>query len=65
MICRIKPEFAKYIAWPQSNMPPRTLCGLCHGPLPVAEVPLMAWRDNGASVALCDVCVEEVLEIIE
>jgi hypothetical protein len=43
------------IAWGRPDSPRRSLCAICHGPLP--DVPLMMWRDDGAGASFCDPCV--------
>lgn len=62
MIVRVRPCFVSQLTWGRPDSPPSRLCGLCFAALP--PVPLMVWRDDGSCVALCDECVEHVIEVI-
>lgn len=49
------------LAWGRPDAPRRPLCASCHGALP--EVPLIAWREDGATISLCDRCCEQLIEV--
>jgi hypothetical protein len=56
---RFKPGMPA-ICWGRADCPPRDLCALCHGGLPMTS--LMLWRSDGASASFCDDCVNRWLE---
>jgi|KBSMisStaDraftv2_1062788.scaffolds.fasta_scaffold01978_17 hypothetical protein len=47
----------RLVAWSAPNSPPPSICSYCYGGLP--DTPLALFRENGASAAFCDTCVEK------
>jgi hypothetical protein len=62
---RFKDGFFERVAWGKPDSPRRALCSMCHGKIGANEVPLMAWRDDGSMIQLCDTCTERWVEGVE